>query len=130
MTGAELSAAVDRYFESHLDAGFWAGLSAAAKNGAVSMACNDVLSELPGIVLDDLSENTYAVKAIAEQAVYLARNYESLNEGKVLTSESVEGLSEGYTLVSSKVGLSFRAEAFIKRAKSAYSGGSVRVSRG
>lgn len=130
MTGAELAAAVDRYFESHLDSAFWSGLASASKTGAVTMACDDVLSELPGIVLDDLSEDTYAFKAIAEQAVYLVRNYESLNEGKVLTSESVEGLSEGYTLISSKVGLSFRAEAFIKRAKQAYLGGSVRVIRG
>ena len=130
MTGAELALAVDNYFAEHLDAVFWGGLSSASRTGAIAMACNDVLGELPGVVLDDLSETDYAVKAIAEQAVYLARNYESLNEGKVLTSESVEGLSEGYTLVSSKVGMSFRAEAFIKRAKSAYSGGSVRVSRG
>lgn len=130
MTGAELSAAVDRYFETHLDAEFWTGLSLAAKSGAVAMALDDVLSELPGMMLDDLTANSYAVKAIAEQAVYLARNYESMNEGKVLTSESVEGISEGYTIVSGKVGLSFRAEAFIKRAKSAYLGGSVRVVRG
>ena len=130
MTGTDLASAVDRYFETHLDSAFWSGLTSAAKTGAVAMACNDVLSELPGVVLDDLSNDTYAVKAIAEQAVYLARNYENINEGKVLTSESVEGLSEGYTLVSSKVGLSFRAESFIKRAKSAYFGGSVRVFRG
>ena len=130
MTGAELASAVDRYFETHLDAGFWGGLASASKTGALTMACNDVLGELPGVVLDDLSETEYAVKAIAEQAVFLARNYESMNEGKVLTSESVEGLSEGYTLISSKVGLSFRAEAFIKRAKSAFFGGSVRVTRG
>ena len=130
MTGAELSAAINSYFESHLDAAFWGALSANSKSGAVQMALDDVLSELPGVVLDDLDADSYAVKAIAEQAVFLARNYESMTEGKVVTSEGIDGISQGYTLINSKVGMSFRAEAFIKRAKQAILGGSLRVLRG
>lgn len=130
MTEAELADAVNAYFASHLDAAFWGGLSAAAKDGAVAMAQSDILAELPGVTLADISTGCFALKAIAEQAVYLARNYDRMTEGKVLTSESVEGLSEGYTLINSKVGLSFRAEAFLKRAKSAFSGATLRVVRG
>ena len=130
MTPEELAAAVDTYFEGHLGAAFWGGLTSASKTGAVTMACNDVLGELPGVSLDDLTADGYAVKAIAEQAVYLAQNYDSMTEGKVTTSESVDGISEGYTLIGSRIGFSFRAEAFLKRAKSALIGGSLRVSRG
>lgn len=130
MTFAELVTAADAYFSAHLDASFWSGLQSDSKNGALSMACNDVLGELPGALLDDLTADSYAVKAIAEQAVYLARNYESFSEGKVVTGESVGDHSASYTVISSRIGLSFRAEAFIKRAKSAISGGSMRVSRG
>ena len=130
MTGTELATAVDGYFAVHLDAAFWAGLSSDSKSGALAMACNDVLGELPGVLLDDLTPDGYAVKAIAEQAVYLARNYEGFSEGKVVTGESVGDISASYSLISSRVGLSFRAEGFIKRAKSAISGGSVRISRG
>lgn len=130
MTEAELADAVNAYFASHLDAAFWGGLSAAAKDGAVAMAQSDILAELPGITLADIPADSFALKAIAEQAVYLARNYDRMTEGKVLTSESVEGLSEGYTLINTKVGMSFRAEAFLKRAKSAFSGATLRVVRG
>lgn len=130
MTGNEIRSAVDSYLASHLDAAFWLGISSESKSAAVSMACNDILGELPGVTLDDLRPDGYAVKAIAEQSVYLARNYESISEGKVLTGEGVSGLSASYTLISSRVGLSFRAEPFIKRAKAAISGGSMRISRG
>ena len=130
MTIEELIAAVNLYFTTHLDSDFWNRLSNESKTGAVTMAKDDVLAELSGVKLEDIDANSYALMAIAEQAVYLARNYEALNEGKVLTGESIDGISESYTLISSRAGLSFRAEAFIKHAKSAALGATVRVSRG
>jgi hypothetical protein len=53
-----------------------------------------------------------------------------MTEGKVVTSESVEGLSTGYTLISEKVGMSIRALSFIRRAKTLVNGGSMRIARG
>ena len=130
MTDTELSAAVDAYFEKHLDSEYWSGLDDEVKAGAVSMALFDVQSEIPGLTLAAVKAGSFALYAIAEQAVFLARNYENMTEGKVVTSEGLEGISQGYTLISEKVGISFRAVAFIKRAKSAISGASVRISRG
>lgn len=130
MTLNELSVAVDGYFTEHLDADFWQNLSEKSRRAAVSMAADDVLAELSGISLDKVRAGSYTFKAICEQAVFLARNYESMTEGKVVTSESVEGLSTGYTLISEKVGLSIRAVSFINRAKSLFCGGSMRIVRG
>jgi len=68
--------------------------------------------------------------AIAEQAVFLARNYgTTITEGKVVTSESVSGLSVGYTIIGNSV-IASRAEQFIEKAKRAALGASCRISRG
>lgn len=130
MTDAELETEVDAYLESHLDSAYWSGLASDVKTGAVSMALNDVLAELSGVTLQNLKPGSFAVKAIAEQAVFLARNYSEMSEGKVVTGESVDGISNSYTLIGDKAGLSFRAAAFIKKAKAAFIGCSVRVTRG
>lgn len=130
MTPDELVIAADGYFAEHLDSEFWQGLSGKSRRAALSMAANDVLSELSALTMDKVAIGSFTFKAICEQAVFLARNYESMTEGKVVTSESVEGLSTGYTLISEKVGLSIRAASFIKRAKMLVSGGFMRIVRG
>lgn len=130
MTGAELMTEVNTYLASHLDASYWSSLTSSVKTGAVTMALNDVQAELSGMTLGTLKSESFAVKAIAEQAVFLARNYSDMTEGKVVTGESVEGISNSYTLISDKAGISFRAAAFIKKAKSAITGCSVHISRG
>ena len=130
MTAEELAAEVDGYLRNHLDATFWNGIAPESKQAAVSMALNDVLSELPGATLRKMCSGSYTFKAVAEQAIFLARNYESMTEGKVVTSESVEGLSTGYTLISDKFGIAPRAASFIKRAKTLTNGGFMRISRG
>ena len=129
MTLSEVNSAVDSYFTAHLDYAYWRDLDAEKKLGAVAMAIDDILSIL-NVTLERITSDSAAVKAVAEQAVYLSRNYESIAEGKVATSESVEGISAGYTLIGSSFGISPRAETFIKQAKSQYFGGSVRVMRG
>jgi hypothetical protein len=130
MTRNELAIAADGYFSEHLDNEFWQGLPEKSRKAAVSMSADDVLAELSGLTLDKVAVGSYVFKAICEQAVFLARNYESMTEGKVVTSESLEGLSTGYTLISEKVGLSIRALSFIKRAKTLVNGGSMRIVRG
>lgn len=130
MTAEELTASVDAYLAKHLDAAFWASLDAARRTAAIAMAEFDIFAELPDATLENRKADSFTAKAIAEQAVFLARNYENINEGKVVTSENVGGVSQGYTLIGDRPGLSFRAAAFIKRAKAAIAGGSMRVSRG
>ena len=129
MTLAEVNSAVDSYFTAHLDSEYWRDLEAEKKLGAVAMALDDILSIL-NVTLERVTPDSAAVKAVAEQAVYLSRNYESIAEGKITTSESVEGVSAGYTLIGSNYGISPRAETFIKQSKREFFGGSVRVMRG
>jgi hypothetical protein len=126
----ELITEVDSYFNTHLDSSFWKALPVESRQAAVSMALDDVLSELPGATLRKMCSGSYTFKAVAEQAVFLARNYESMTEGKVVTSESVEGLSTGYTLISDKFGIGNRAASFINRAKTLTNGGFMRIVRG
>ena len=130
MTLNEFATAADKYFAEHLDNDFWHGLPEDSRKAALHMAADDVLAELSGLTFNKVSVGSYTFKAICEQAVFLARNYESMTEGKVVTSESLEGLSTGYTLISEKVGLSVRALSFIKRAKTLVNGGSMRLVRG
>ena len=130
MTPSELQAAVDVYFASHLDSEYWSSLTTPVKNGAISMAINDILAELPGVTIDKITDGSFAFNAIAEQSVYLARNYSSLTEGKVVTSEGLEGISTGYTIINDKVGISFRASLFIKKAKTSFLGATAKIARG
>ena len=130
MTESELLGSVNDYLANHLDKSFWDGLDESARSSSVAMATFDILAELPGVSISCINAESFTTKAIAEQAVYLARNYENINEGKVVTSENVGGVSQGYTLIGDHPGLSFRAVAFIKRAKAAITGCSMRISRG
>ena len=130
MTESELLGSVNEYLANHLDKSFWDGLDESAKSASVAMATFDILADLPGVSISGIKPDSFTSKAIAEQAVFLARNYENINEGKVVTSENVGGVSQGYTLIGDHPGLSFRAVAFIKRAKAAITGCSMRISRG
>lgn len=128
MTSADMLVAVDAYLAAHLDAAFWSGLPTATKTGASTMAQADV-EAATATTLDLIGSVDHPfVKAVAEQAVYLARNYASQNEGKVVTGESVEGLSNTYTLIGTP-GTSPRANVFIKQAKRAALVG-IRFGRG
>lgn len=130
MTEVELLPAVDGYFANHLDSAYWGALPPETRNAACAMAANDVLSALPGADLARVKPGSSALKAIAEQSVYLARHYETIADGKVLTSEGVEGISASYTLIGSTFGLSSRAQTFIKRAVREEMGGTTRLTRG
>jgi|GEM_PF-2113508 hypothetical protein len=129
MTREELSAAVDSYFANHLDKEYWTGLTGVVKSASIEMATGDILAEL-SIKIDHVVSGSSAFKAIAEQAVYLARHYSELSEGWLPTQESVEGVSVGYKYLGEGNGISHRAEAYIKAAKKEALKGTVRVTRG
>lgn len=107
----------ETYFTAHLDKAYWlTELDADTRTAALTMAENDITSLITqkgGDATSDAAKN-----AICEQAVFLARNYENMNEGKVTTSEGVGDLSQGYTLIGNSPGISPRAETFIKQALS------------
>lgn len=126
----EIRTAVDGYFSVHLDAGYWNNLDAQTRLSAVTMAISDICSVVQGLTLDRITPESPAINAIAEQAVYLVRNYETIAEGKVATSESAEGISTGYTLINSSFGISPRAEAFTNQLKRLFYAGTVRIARG
>lgn len=131
MTQEELITAVDGYFNRHLDKKYWNELAEDTRAGAVAMAFNDVSAQISGLKMENLSADAVAVNAIAEQAVFLVRNYESISEGKITTSESVEGVSAGYTLLGSvSFGISPRAASLIQYAKRLYCANSARIVRG
>lgn len=117
MTSDELIASVDAYFEVHLDSAYWVGLTSDVRSAAVTMALSDILAELPWMTLDDILSGSYPAKAIAEQAVFLARNYESLIENKVVSSEGIDGISTSYSLIGNNPGMSYRASMYVKKAR-------------
>ena len=130
MTIEELATLVDQYFALHLDSSYWGQLSIDIKMGAISMASSDIFALVPRLSMDTIQSGSAAIKAIAEQAVFLSRNYDQIQEGKVLTSESVEGISAGYTLIGSSFGLSSRASSYIDQAKRENMGSTIRIVRG
>ena len=131
MTREELIIAVDNYFDCHLDKAYWRGLPEETRAGAVIMAYNDVAGQISGLTMDNITPDAVVINAIGEQAVFLVRNYDSIAEGKVATSESAEGVSAGYTLLgSASFGIAPRASNLIQYAKRLYCANSVRVARG
>lgn len=139
MNDTEISTAVETYFSNHLDATYWAGLSSDVKAQAVSMAKSDVAAELPASFRFDTlpdpetetvrpSKSDFAVGAIAEQAVFLARNYSSQTNGRVVQSQTLGELSQTFKYLSDGT-LAPRAVNFIKRAKSVSARG-ISIQRG
>lgn len=123
----ELRQKVDDYLTSHMDAAFWHSRSEAEKTAALTMSKNLVCAELCRAAVDDSIPE--AIYAIAEQAVYLARNYETMREGKIVTSEGVGDLSVGYTLLAGS-GWSMFAQIFLTQAKKATTPALIRIGRG
>lgn len=133
MTEDEILTSADEWLSSGLDAAYWASLDAGTKAAAVRTATQDVLARLPGMTEERLSgAKSAAVLAIAEQAVYLARNYGAQTAGKVITSESVSGISVGYTLIGDgkDAGISPRALSYLKAARRAALCAGLRFQRG
>ena len=131
MNKVELETAIDEYFSNHLDKTYWEELTTDKRSSAIAMAFGDIGAMVTGLTIDKIpSADSPTVKAVAEQAVFLARHYETIADGKIATSESVEGVSAGYTLIGSSFVISPRAEALIKQAKREIMGNSVRLQRG
>lgn len=134
MNDSEILESLDEIFQTHLDSDFWAGLEKSKKEACAKTATMDILARAPWMTEDDIGDYPVSLYAIAEQAVWLARNYSEQTGGKIVTSESVEGLSVGYTLVggASKwgVGIAPRAEAYLDRLQKGRKAAGIRFTRG
>lgn len=90
MNTEDLLTFTNLYFLTHLDKEYWTGLSLDTKTASITMAGSDICTELGVDVIS--AESLASQKAVAEQAVFLARNYESLTENKIIKSESLDGV--------------------------------------
>ncbi len=112
---ADLNGFVDEYFIAHLDHKFWIDAESATKIAVVKMATNDINSCV-GCGSIDL-ENTALCSAIAEQAVFLIRNHESLAENKIEVGSNIGGkLSDSSKVISKNAAISHRAERLLPQA--------------
>ncbi len=104
----------DNYFATHLDKGYWAGLTDDKKTGSVTMAEVDIT---PLMVASADLENEYFIAAVCEQAVYLARNHGTINNIDRVKSESISGAgSASYRQLNQADNIAPRARMFIRRA--------------
>ncbi len=129
MTREELNITVNEYFTEHLGEDFWTALTEKQQKAAVKMALSDVQAQYPFDLANVNDPDSAVVKAIAEQALHLAQNYEELAENKVVTGESAEGVSNSFSVIGDP-GIGHRAAAFIDQAKEAERGKPVRFFRG
>lgn len=125
MTSAELKTNVDAFFETHLDSNLW--YYAGDKEKVCQMAARDILALLPSMDLDQAIPGSTLLSAIGEQTVFLLRNYQSQTDGKVVMSESVEGVSASYALIGRNAGIAPRAQLYIDQLRRSRS---VRLRRG
>lgn len=115
--------AVNEYLELHLQADFWSALGADKKNAAFKMAVDDICAYLG---IDEVNPiRIFQVCAVAEQSVFLAEHYSSLNAARNIKTEKIDGVgSREYNnrLLSR---FSPRALAFLER-----EAGALNISRG
>jgi len=119
MTDSELKNAVFSAISAGLDAEFWAD-NALKQTAAYNSAKNDVFARVSGLSLDAITPGiqTPVVMAIAEQALYLLRNYAEQSTGQAVASESVDGLAVAYGVINKSDGiLSPRALAYLDNIK-------------
>lgn len=105
------------YFDYHLDKSYWSALTDDVKTALLAMSERQVAAELEISEID--TEADYQVYAACEQAVYLNRNYANQTAGKVVISQSLDGVgSQSFKLINEgNMSISPTAMIYIKQAK-------------
>lgn len=118
MTDSELKNAVFSAISAGLDADFWAD-NALKQTAAYNSAKNDLFARVSGLSLDTITAaiQTPVIMAIAEQALYLLRNYEEQASGPGIAAESVDGISITYSGNGGDSIMSPRSLAYIDQIK-------------
>lgn len=125
MTDTEILAAVNAYFTNHLDHETWAKKNDQEKKNLVSMSKLDVCACIPSLNVENLEDPESAsyrpckadffIAAIAEQSIFLARNYAERSTGRVVQSQSIGNLSQTYQYLAGDGELCARANSFVKK---------------
>lgn len=115
--------AAGTYLAKHLKYAKWNELSSDQKTAALEMAVNDICCQLGIAAIDETSTNQ--LNAVYEQAVYLAENFDKINQPQDIKSESISGAgSREYR--NSASAIAPRARMFLDRER----GGAFRIGRG
>ena len=119
MTDAELKTAVFAAISAGLDAEYWASQQS-KQDAAYNTAKNDIFARIAGLKVADVSaDDTNVILAIAEQSLWLLRNYASTTDQvSAILSESVDGISRSYAASAETQNgtLSPRALAYLQQA--------------
>lgn len=84
------------YFETHLDADYWAALTEAKRTAALAMAEKQIAA---------VSGTQECPDAVCEQAVWLIRNHDNQTAGRIVTGQTLEGMgSQSFELLGSRTG--------------------------
>lgn len=127
MTDPEIITAVNAYLSNHLDGEYWRAKNETEKGQVIAMAKMEVCACVPFLDVERLEDPESAstrpgkadffIAAIAEQALFLSRNYAERNQDRVVQSETVGPLSQTFAYLSSNGDLCSRANTFLKRLK-------------
>jgi len=84
------------YFETHLDADYWAGLTDAKRTAALTTAAKQIAA---------VAGSQECPDAVCEQAVWLIRNHDNQAAGRVITGQTLQGLgSQSFEILGSRTG--------------------------
>jgi hypothetical protein len=111
------------YLAKHLKTAVWTALSSDQKTAVLAMATDDICCQLNIIAIDETRDNQ--LNAVYEQAVYLAENFDKINQAQEIQAESIDGAGSR-TYKKSADAIAPRARMFINREI----GGVFRIGRG
>ena len=111
------------YLAKHLKTAVWSALSSDQKTAALEMAVNDICCQLGITVIDETRTNQ--LNAVYEQAVYLAENFDKINQPQAIGSETISGAGSRSYKGNAQT-IAPRARMFLDRER----GGAFRIGRG
>lgn len=112
----------DAYFAEHLDSAFWSGLDEGKRRAALTMAERQITA---------VAGSAACREAIFEQAVYVVRTHDLQSGGKVVTSQSLDGVgSQSFQYLAARSGRYAGISPEAVRLLNAMPVGSLRLSHG
>ncbi len=112
----------DPDFTKHLKYAVWTALASDRKAAALEMAVNDICCQLGIDAIDETRTNQ--LNAVYEQAVYLAENFDKINQPQAVAAESIADAGSRSYKGSART-IAPRAKMFLNRET-----GGIRIGRG
>ena len=110
----DLATFAEEYFAVHPESDYWKGLTVAARAACLKLAEDDIAVRLGRLDPDSAAQPQ--LKAVCEQAVYLARYYDRLNLPSDITSEEIYQVGKRSFRRNAAPELSRRARMFLRQA--------------